>query len=322
MAIIGLDATHLSIYGKGVSMFQHNLIKALAKNDIKNHYRVFLNKRNSLPELPLNDNIQYIRMLMPSRVIWDQFELPFIIKKYKLDIYFSLLDTLPFSAGGKFVMFLFEIPDYRIRSAHYSGIKGLYSRISNGYTKFLFRPSLEKAGIIISSSYSTKNDIVGQYGINADKIRVLYPAADDCFQPAKDERSLFETKKRYGAQEGYVFHISSSDLRDNTASAVRAFHRALARLKTPKKLIICGDLACEKTALKRLILHLGIKDKVIFTGQLPFLSQELVSLYQAADLFIDPSLYEGFGFQIVEAMSCGIPVITSKIYRLKYTFSL
>jgi glycosyltransferase involved in cell wall biosynthesis len=314
MAIIGLDATYLSVCGKGVSRFQHNLIKALAKNDAKNHYHVFLNKRNILPELPSNDNIQYIRMSIPSRIIWDQFQLPFIIKKYKLGIYFSLLDTLPVIGVGKFVMFLFEMPDYRIGPTHYSGIKGLYSKISNGYNKFLFRPSLKKADIIITSSYSTKSDIVGQYGINADKIRVLYPAADDCFQPAKNERILLETKKRYGTEAGYVFHISSSDSRDNTPAVIRAYHKALKESKFYQKLLIGGDVGLKSKELEKLITELNLKDRIILTGRLS--EKDLVAVYQAADLFVDPSLYEGFGLQVVEAMSCGIPVVVSNVTSL------
>ena len=117
MAIIGLDATYLSSSGKGVSRHQHNLIKSLSKLDRKNCYFVFLNKKNILPDLPKQDNFHYLKACIPNRIIWDQFQLPLIINKYKLDIYHSLNDTLPVAAKVKFVLSVVEIPDYRIALA-------------------------------------------------------------------------------------------------------------------------------------------------------------------------------------------------------------
>ena len=316
MAIIGLEATYLSIYGKGASRYQYNLVKALAKRDKRNCYYVFLNQKNILPELPEQDNFYYIRIHIPSRIIWDQFQLPFIVRKYKLDIYHSLLDTLPVASKGKCVLFLFEIPDYRIELARQRGYCSLYAKLSFGYTRFLFRPSLRKAKVIIASSHSTKKDLVERYNVNEKKIRVVYPAADECFHTADDEKSLLNTRKRYNAEAGYLLHISSSDPRDNTPAVIRAYQKVHSKLRTPKKLIICGSINPEESGLKKLITELGLENSIIFTGCLSLLSEELVALYQAADLFIDPSLYEGFGFQVVEAMACGIPVITSNVTSL------
>src|SRR3989338_3749611 len=133
MATIGLDATHLSIYGKGVARYQYNLIKSLSKLDKKNCYYVCLNKKNILPELPKQENFHYVRIYMPKRIIWDQFQLPVITRKYNLDIYHSVLDTLPVFSKTKFVLFLFEIPDYRIEILSHRGRISLYSYLSYGY---------------------------------------------------------------------------------------------------------------------------------------------------------------------------------------------
>ena len=160
MATIGLDATHLSIYGKGVARYQYNLIKGLSKLDKKNCYYVFLNRKNILPELPKQENFHYVRIYMPKRIIWDQFQLPVITRKYNLDIYHSALDTLPIFSKTNFILFLFEIPDYRIEILSHSGRISLYSYLSYGYNKSFFRRSLRKAKIIIASSYSTKADLI------------------------------------------------------------------------------------------------------------------------------------------------------------------
>ena len=316
MAIIGLDATYLLIYGKGASRYQHNLIKALAKIDKKNDYHVFLNRKNIFPELPQQENFHYIRIQIPKRIIWDQFQLPLIVKKYRLDIYHSALDTLPLQGKAKFVLFLFEIPDYRIELARHSSYSSLYARLSYGYNRFFFRISLKKAAVIIAASHSTKKDLIEKYNVDEKKIRVLYPASDECFRANNNEKDLLNTKKKYNAEAGYILHISSSDPRDNTLAVIRAYQRAGSKLRTSKKLIICGSINPEESGLKKMIIEMGLENNIIFTGQLSLLSEELVALYQAADLFIDPSLYEGFGFQVVEAMACGIPVITSNVTSL------
>lgn len=310
MAVIGLDATSLSVYGKGVSRHQYNLIKSLAKLDKKNCYYVFLNKRNVLPDLPRQENFHYLKFYMPKRVIWDQFQLPVLASRYRLDIYHCVLDTLPVFSKVKFLLFIAEIPDYRVSAeAGKAGRFSLYARLSQWYNLFLFRPSLRKAKLIIASSNSTKEDLILRYNVNKDKIRVLYHASDEQFYVSGDEAALVNTREKYGAGFGYILHISSRDPRDNTFAVIRAYQKARKQAGFSQKLIIGGDVNPEESKLAELITDENLRNNVIFTGRLE--EKELVALYQAADLFMDPSLYEGFGLQVVEAMSCGVPVITS-----------
>ena len=314
MAIIGLDATSLSIYGKGISRQQHNLIKSLARLDKKNCYYVFLNKKNTLPDLPKQENFHYVSIYIPKLIIWDQFQLPAAAGKYKLDIYHSILDTLPIFSKVKFVLGVAEIPDYRIESARKSARNSLYARLSLGYNMLFFRFSLKAAKLIIAISNSTKDDLISRYGVDENKIRVLYLAPDEQFCASNDERGLLDTKKKYNAEAGYVLHISSLDPRDNTPAVIRAYQRARCGLNILQKLIIGGNIDLKESGIEKLITELNLKNSVIFTGRLP--EKELVALYQAADLFMDLSLYEGFGLQVVEAMSCGAPVITSNLTSL------
>ncbi len=113
---------------------------------------------------------------------------------------------------------------------------------------------------------------------------------------------------------GYVLHISSRDPRDNNYAVIRDYPREQRALRIPQKLIIGGSIDLKESGLEKLIGELNLGNNIIFTGRLP--EKELVALYQAADLFIDPSFYEGFGLQVVEAMSCGVPVITSNLTSL------
>jgi glycosyltransferase involved in cell wall biosynthesis len=316
MPIIGLDATHLCVNGKGLSRYQYNLIKGLARLDKKNCYYVFLNKKNPLPEFPKQDNFHYVRIYIPNRIIWDQFQLPIFSMAYRLDIYHSSIETLPFFGKGKFVLYLFEIPHRRIKLLEHKSSNSLYAQLSHWYNKILFRPSLRRARIIMVSSENTKKDLIQGYNVEEKKIRVLYPAPDEYFCFRGDDTVSLDIRKRYNADTGYILHFSSSDPRDNTQAVIRAYHKALFDLAIPKKLIIAGNAKPEESGLSTLIKELRLENNIIFTGHLPLFSKELVALYQSADLYIDPTLYEGFGLQAVEAMACGIPVITSNVASL------
>src|SRR4030042_99040 len=222
MANIGLDATYLSIYGKGTSRYQHNLIKALAKKDKKNCYYIFLNRKNIIPQLPQQENFRYMSACIPKRIIWDQVQLPIMDRKYKLYIYHSSLDTLPLLSKVKFLLFLFEIPDYRIEQASCGERRYLYAQLSHGYCKFFFPLSLKKAAVIIASSQSTKKDLMDKYNAEEKLIRVVYPASDEVFSPANSEKDLLNTRKKYNAETGYIFHVSSSDRSEEHTSELQS----------------------------------------------------------------------------------------------------
>ena len=317
MAIIGIDATSLSVTGKGVSRYQHNLIQALAALDKRNNYYVFLNKKNIIPELPRQGNFHYVGLGLLNRIIWDQFQLPRILKEYKLDIYHTTSDSLPILAKTRIALFIFEIPDYRIDLLSRAGRNSLYSKISYKYNEILFPYILRKAAVIMASSQSTKTDLIKKYAVKGDKIQVLYPGVSACFHAPGDDMALRDTRLKYNADSGYILHISSTDPRDNTAVVIRAFGRARQESEILQKLIIAGNVDPEGSGFKKLIAELNLKDRVLFTGYFAeYQVGELAALYQAADVYVDPSLYEGFGFQVAEALACGVPVITSNVTSL------
>src|SRR3990167_2127211 len=266
MAAIGIDATSLSVTGKGVSRYQHNLIKGLAKLDKRNSYYVFLNKKNILPELPRQGNFHYVRIGLFNHIIWDQFQLPRILKEYKLDIYHTTSDSLPILAKTRIALFIFEIPDYRIDLLSGSGCNSLYSKISYKYNKIFFPHSLRKAAVIMASSQSTKTDLIRKYAMEGNKIQVLYPGVSVCFRPPGDDMALNDTRRKYNADSGYILHISSTDPRDNTAVVIRAFGRARQESEIPQKLIIAGNVDPQVSGLERLIAELNLKDRILFTG--------------------------------------------------------
>ncbi|MDP3732707.1 MAG: glycosyltransferase family 1 protein, partial [Candidatus Omnitrophota bacterium] len=137
------------------------------------------------------------------------------------------------------------------------------------------------------------------------------------FCVTNNAKDLTELRKKYNADTGYILHISSQDPRDNTPAVIRAYHKTMREPRISQKLVIYGDINPKDSGLDKLVAELELENNVTFIRRFKDKETErLVELYRAADVYIDPSLYEGFGFQVVEAMACGVPVITSNVTSL------
>ena len=312
MAKIAIDATSLSRRGKGVSRYQLNLIRYLTKYDKKNEYLVFLKSKNGIPELPDAPNYTYIKVLPFNTTILEQYHMPQWFRKYDIDLLHTTTDRLPLLGNGKTVVYLFEIPDYRIRLSKLQA--GLYKKTTDVWTNCIFCHSMRKASFIMVSSRSTERDLREHYNIDKDKIRVVYPAPEEIFTPPESREEIQRIRQRYGVEEGYLLHISSPDPRDNTETVLRAYSQVLQSSNLKQKLVIGGSIEPVKERLKCEINRLDRANRVVFTGYKS--GKQLVSLYRGAEVYVDASLYEGFGFQVVEAMACGVPVITSNVTSL------
>ena len=315
MPRIGIDATNLSLYGKGVSRFQQSLIQELANRDNEHEFYIFINARSTNPTLPQGPNLHYVKLFFPAAIIWEQLQMTWVVKRFRLDLMQTTTDRLPLLGNGKFVLYLFEIPSYRIDYARQLSPRiGMYRNFSDLYTHLLFPHSLKKASLVVTSSNNTKRDVETHFGIDGDKVQVVYAAADNIFQPPTDSNSNRWVRSQYGIKDGYVLHLSSDDPRDNTETVLKAFSSTRGAVERDVKLVIGGKVDPDCQGFNELIRHLGLEGDVYFVGYRS--GRELVELYQDADVYVDPSLYEGFGFQVVEAMACGTPVITSNVTSL------
>ena len=308
---IGIDAIHVSRGHKGASRFERSIIKTIAEQKSEHEFIVFLDCDHVRLDLPTSGTITYVTARVCNLLCWEQFQLPLLAHRYQVHCLITLADRIPLIYRGDIVTYLFEIPDYRHRMSKVTGVT-LYQRASDLLTRLMFPSSLSRAACIATASQFTNRDLQTQYGISSSKIKVVHADADDEFQPTHDQVHLDKVRRSYGAPDGYVLHLSTNDPRDNTPVALAAFSDA--RLPVSKKLLIAGGGGLESTGLASLISELGLSDRIVLIGFQT--GQSLVDLYQAADAYIDPSLYEGFGFQVLEAMACGVPVLCSNTTSL------
>ena len=313
MPTIGIDAVHLSRGGKGLSRFEGGLINALALHRSRYNFVVFLDKRADLPRLPSAPHMRYVRAAKRSLLAWEQIQLPMLAKRHVVELLLTCSDRLPLLYTKPVMPYLFETPNRRHAAMLPKATK--YQTLSATLTRAIFPLSLRKAARIVVSSHATREELARHHRVPESKMAVIYPGPPATFEPPVDERQRASIREKLGAPEGYVLHFSSvNDPRDNTETALRAFHMALQSLDHPRKLLIAGKCDLEAQGLTGLVEELGLRPHIILTGYVP--DELLADIYRGADLYLDTSLYEGFGFQALEAMLSGTPVICSNTTSL------
>jgi glycosyltransferase involved in cell wall biosynthesis len=161
------------------------------------------------------------------------------------------------------------------------------------------------ADAIIAVSQQTRRDLMARYGTPEAKIRVIYEGIDDRFAPIGPP-ALARIRQHYSPERPYLLMVGTLEPRKNHATAMRA----LARLKQaghPHRLLISGGKGWLFEPVAALVDELGLTNDVTFAGRVP--DADLPALYAGADGLLLPSLYEGFGFPVLEAMACGTPVV-------------
>jgi glycosyltransferase involved in cell wall biosynthesis len=267
--------------GKGISRVQRETVHALAV--LGRHELVVWARHPEALAVPAQ------RVESRLTLAWEQAGLARAARE--VDVVVTWTERLPLRSRARFVVWLFESPSHRITENRRRGA-GIHQRASDVVTEAVWRRSLRRAAAVVTGSQATADDLVREVpGVDA---RPLYPGLSAGFAPGG------------GAGEPrYVFHLASSDPRDNSETILAAF----ARVQTDARLVVGGWLGRRRAALEAEIARLGLAGRVELTGRLS--DDHLVRLYQGAAVYVDATLYEGFGLVPLEAMACGAPVVAS-----------
>ncbi|WP_136516108.1 glycosyltransferase family 4 protein [Geomonas edaphica] len=171
-----------------------------------------------------------------------------------------------------------------------------------------------KAQRIIADSEATRNDIIAHLGVPAEKVKVVYLGVDPMFHPVDDRAQLEATRQRYRLPEKFILCVGTIQPRKNLMRLLQAYGLLCKNDDFHHDLVLAGGVGWKNEGLKERIESLGISHRVHFTGYLP--DADLPLIYNLCDMFAFPSIYEGFGLPVLEAMASGVPVMTSKASSL------
>ena len=299
---IGIDARLLSTPIRGIASYLANLIKFIPEYDLVNKYYVF-----QYEDVPQQNNFYTYISLKKNRLprqlfehYWINFTLPKLIREYELDIFFTPYIFVPmFKRSWKNVTV--------VADALTKTCKQYYSFHYRTYMNILVPPSIKRSDAIITISQSAKNDIAKSHKVSPNNIQVNYLWADNKFSPISlSETQKAMTLKKFNLPENYILFVSVLEERKNLDGIIKVSDILQSRGIDIKFVLVGREgfgfekISSELEKRKNQIIHLkGIN------------SEDLVLIYNLAKIFFFPSHYEGFGLPPLEAMKCGIPVISS-----------
>ena len=309
---IAIDATILRNQNTGTGFYIINLITGLLNADADNEYIIFGDKKIIDKLVPVNkknfrvENVKFKSRIF--RVFWQLFVLSSKLRKMQINVLHSTNYITPLFKFKLRVIVTVNDLTFFLFPEKFTVTKRLFF-------KFMVPIFVKRADEIIAASENTKKDILKFFKIPVEKIAVTfesYPAYYNSNISKEDSAIVLD---KYGIIKNYFLFVGMIEPRKNILSILKAFIELDEELD--EDLIIVGKKGWYYREIEQFMDNIKdkkLKNKIIFTG---FVSElELVSLYQNATIFLYPSFYEGFGIPPLEAMVCGVPVITSNTSSL------
>ncbi len=223
----------------------------------------------------------------------------------EMDLYHATNLVLPPRRKAKGILTIYDLTFILFPGHHGRGMQALTRDI---------RTYIGRADCIIAISEQTKRDVVALLGVPAERVVVTLLAADERCRVIEDRALVERVVGRYGVGRPYILYTGTLEPRKNVPTLIRAFHALKQEMGIPHRLLLAGRKGWLYDEVFAVVKRLGLTEEVIFTGYVP--DDDLPHLYNGADLFVYPSLYEGFGLPPLEAMACGCPVVTSNTSSL------
>jgi glycosyltransferase involved in cell wall biosynthesis len=289
---IGIDIGKALGPPDGLARYARELIGALAAVDGENRYLLFpllaeapeRRFREVFPELPPSFALAPRRAPAPGEV----------------DLFHCTTAAVPHGEGLPLVYTLYDLTFLTHPRVH-----TLDNRLHclRGLARALARRAR-----LIAISEQTRRDAAAQLALAADGVAVIHPAAGAAFRP-RDAAEVARVRERYGVAGPYVLSVGVREPRKNLGRLLEAFSRLPGELREGVRLALAGGRGWGEEDLEGRAAALGLAGRVLWLGRVA--EEDLPALYSGAEVFAFPSLYEGFGLPPLEAMACGVPVVTS-----------
>jgi glycosyltransferase involved in cell wall biosynthesis len=306
---VGLNAHLLSLTlnyrGAGINSYIYHLLRCLEQADSGQRYSVFLSERRFASQRLALHYSRWPTYRPVVRILWEQLVLPLVLRQTGVDLLHALAFAGPLATTCPFVVTIYDLSFLRYPEAFRPWNRCYLSRFT--------AISARRARRIIAISESTKRDVVDLLGVPADRVDVVYCGTDESFRllPAA---AVDHFRRERALPERFILFLGTLEPRKNVQALVRAYGRWHAADPSIPKLVVGGGKGWYYDQIFTAVEALGLAGEVIFPGYIG--QEELPLWYNAADLFVYPSRFEGFGLPVLEAMACGTPVVTSNVSSL------
>jgi glycosyltransferase involved in cell wall biosynthesis len=305
---VGIDARKLTDFGIG--SYVRNLLEAIARRPESRAYRFRVYVRgadlSAVPALP--ENFQIVQEDSPGYSVSELTRFAWRLLRDRLDLFHATHYVIPPLARARAVVTIHDI-------IHVLYPQFLPNRLALVYARAMIRRALKRADRILTVSYNSKRDLVDYFGIPPARIEVVYNGVADRFRPDVARVDRDRVSGKYGLPRPYLLFLGGEKPHKNVRNVLRAFAEARRQKALPHALVLAGPMPKNRSRVEALISALDLGTSVVRPGIVP--EEDLPGLFAGADAFIYPTLYEGFGLPVVEAMACGVAVLTASTSALQ-----
>lgn len=301
---IGIDVRSMFGTPTGVGRYLSNLLSHISRMDQENTYYLYTDRSTETSSIQ-QENFRWRCLTFPiiqNYFTWNHFRLPLELVQHPVDFFHFPFYTIPVLRNYKSVVTIHDIT-YEVHPEWYSW-KGLFAM------RYFSRFAAKHADKILTDSDHTKRDILEYYGVPESTVHVVYLGVETRFRKLDEPSAIEQVRTKYRiASPKVILYVGSIHTRRNIEQLVRAF-RLVCQKMCDVQLILIGKREYPYLDVEGLVQELGLSEQIILAGYSH--DDDLPLLYNAADLFIYPSSYEGFGLPPLEAMACETPVITAR----------
>ena len=299
---VGIDARLLGNLRSGIGRYTTYLVEELGALPGPEEYALFLDR----PPREWLESPRLTPYVIPNRhrLLWSFHSLPLRLRRLGLDCYHSTTGyELPFVKRAAYVITVHDLIPLRLPALTPWRYRTAF--------RFLMQRAVRVADRVIAVSESTRRDLIHLLHAPAERITVVPEAADGRFHPLADQGALAHVRLRYSLPRRFLLFVGLLEPKKNMNGLLQAVAclRRSGRWPSDLRLVVVGDEGWAVGSLPERVSALGLEGIVRFLGYVP--DQDLPLLYGAAEAFVFPSLYEGFGLPVLEAMACGTPVVAS-----------
>jgi glycosyltransferase involved in cell wall biosynthesis len=295
----------------GISRLIHATIQGLQAIDHENDYTVFVGAPGAPSGYFRNPRWSAATSRLAganraTRILWEQTVLPWAARATAADLVHAMAFVGPLFCPCPQVVTVYDLSFLLFPEA--------FNRVNRSYLAAMTPLSTRRARRVIAISESTKRDLVRLAGVPVEHIDVVYPGLEPDIRRIDDQAALDAFRRRHHLPDHFVLYIGTIEPRKNVAALVRAYATLRQRGVVSHALVLAGGKGWRYESIFAAIEQSGVAEDIILPGYVPH--DDLPFWYSAADAFVYPSLYEGFGLPVLEAMACGAPVVTSNVSSL------